>query len=185
MLDVHILTLPDTRRDWQRQCIQSVQAAAQRAGYPVHVHVVPGVPGHLGQARAVGYEAGSAPWKCYVDDDDYVLPEAFEVLGRHLASGVAAIFPREYVEQNGRRHAHTVGRHHLWPVRADLAAAFPHADYPSMPDEALRQHAAADPRGVVDLHDVLYVHRIWAGQRCRALRKRHRDEVAKVMRGAA
>lgn len=181
-LDVHILTLPDTPADWQRQCIDSVRDAAGRAGYPVHVHIVPGIQGHLGAARAAGYSAGSAPWKCYADDDDLVLPEAFEVLGPCLDIDVAAIFPREYVEQNGRRHGFTIGRHHLWPVRADLAASFDHAAWPSMPDEMLRQAAAADPRGVLDIPDVLYVHRVYYSQRCRALRKANRAEVVESMR---
>lgn len=183
-LDVHVLVLPDTRKAWQRACIRSVEDAVSRAAYPVHVHIVPGIPGHLGRARAAGYGVGDAPWKCYVDDDDYILPEAFEVLGQHLDKDVAAIFPREYVEQNGRRHAYTVQRHHLWPVRTEIVQAFDHAAWPSMPDEMLRRTAASDPRGVLDLEEVLYVHRMWAGQRCRALRKANRAEVARVMGGA-
>ena len=177
MLDVHVLTLPDTRRDWQEQCIASVREAAGRSPVPVHVHVVPGVPGHLGAARAAGYAAGSAPWKAYADDDDYVLPDAFEALAPYLTSDVAAVFPRERIEQNGRFHKHTQGRHHLWPVRADLAASFPHEDWPSMPDEMLRRAAAADPRGVLDVDDVVYVHRVYVEQRCRALRRENRAEV--------
>lgn len=184
MLDVHVLTLPSTRPDWQRQCLESVHAAAALAGDAVKVHVIPGVPGNLGKARADGYAAGTAPWKCYADDDDVVLPHAFTTLLRYLDRDVAAIFPREYVEQNGRRHAKTLQRHHLWPVRADLAAQFDHAAWPSMPDEMLRRAAAADPRGVLDLEEVVYVHRIYSGQRCRSLRREHRDEVLRVMREA-
>lgn len=180
-LSVHILTLPDTRRDWLGQCIESVAVAAARSPVPVEVHVLPGVRGHLGLARAAGYAAGSAPWRCYVDDDDYVLPEAFEMLAPHLQEDVAAIFPRERIEQNGRLHPHTQGRHHLWPVRAELADAFPHSDWPSMPDEMLRQAAAADPRGVLDIDAVVYVHRVYATQRCRALRKENRHEVLRTM----
>lgn len=176
MLDVHILTLPDTRRDWQEQCIASVNLAASLAGYPVHVHVVPGIEGHLGQSRAAGYAAGTAPWKCYADDDDYVLPRAFEVLGRYLGRDVAAIFPREHVEQNGRLHVPTVGRHHLWPVRADLAASFPHESFVTFGDVALRNAAAKDPRGVLDIDDVVYVHRVYMGQSGRAMRRAHRNE---------
>lgn len=184
-LDVHILTLPDTRRDWQRQCIASVELAASLSSLAVNIHVVPGVPGHLGRARAAGYAAGSAPWKCYVDDDDYVLPSAFNVLAPHLAAEWAAIFPRELIEQNGRFHKHTQGRHHLWPVRAEIAQAFDHEAWPSMPDEMLRRAAAEDPRGVVDLPGVIYVHRVYAAQRCRALRQANRDEVMLTTRPSA
>ena len=185
MLDVHILTLPDTRADWQQQCIASVELAASLSDVPVHVHVVPGVRGHLGRARAAGYAAGSAPWKCYADDDDYVLPEAFERLAPYLSHDVAAVFPRERIEQNGRFHSFTHGRHHLWPVRAELALAFDHEAWPSMPDEMLRRAAAADPRGVLDVDDVVYVHRVYVEQRCRALRRANRDEVIRTMEAAA
>lgn len=185
MLDVHILTLPDTRRNWQEQCIASVELAASLTDIPVHIHVIPGIQGHLGRARAAGYAAGTAPWKCYADDDDYVLPGAFKALAAHLTSDVAAVFPREAVEQNGRFHKHTQGRHHLWPVRADLALSFDHETWPSMPDEMLRQAAAADPRGVIDLPDVVYVHRVYAAQRCRALRQANRAEVLQTMRAFA
>lgn len=175
MLDVHILTLPDTRPEWQAEAIESTRKAAACAGFPVHVHIVPGIPGHLGRARAAGYAAGAAPWKAYVDDDDFVLPDAFQKLAPYLERDVAAVFPRERIEQNGRFHKHTQGRHHLWPVRADLAHAFDHEPWPSMPDEMLRRAAAADPRGVLDIDDVVYVHRVYFGQRCRALRKANRD----------
>lgn len=180
-LDVHILTLPSTPAEWRDQCVASVLDAASRADYPVHVHVVPGIDGHLGLARARGYAAGSAPWKCYADDDDYVLPDAFERLAPYLAQDVAAVFPRERIEQNGRFHKHTQGRHHLWPVRADLALAFDHAAWPSMPDEMLRRAAAADPRGVIDIDDVVYVHRVYVEQRCRQLRRDNRDEVLRTV----
>lgn len=181
MLDVHILTLPNSRQGWLRQCVASAKAAAAKADYPVHIHVVAGIDGHLGKARAKGYSYGSAPWKCYIDDDDYVLPEAFVVLGDHLDKDLAAVFPREYVEQNGKRHGGTTGRHHLWPVRSDLALSFEHDKWPSMPDEMLRRHAASDPRGVLDIDDVLYVHRVYTAQRCRALRKQNRAEVLRTM----
>lgn len=181
MIDLHILTLSDSRADWRDRCVASVLDAAARAGYPVHVHVVPGIDGHLGLARARGYAVGSAPWKCYVDDDDYVLPGAFKALAPHLSSDVAAIFPRERIEQNGRFHKHTQGRHHLWPVRAELALGFDHEAWPSMPDEMLRRTAAADPRGVLDVDDVVYVHRVYVEQRCRPLRRANRPEVLRAM----
>ncbi len=184
MLDVHILTMPDTRRDWQDQCIASVELAASLADYPVHVHVMPGVPGHIGRARANGYAAGSAPWKTYVDEDDYVRPNAFKVLGAHFDSDAVAICPRESVEQNGRLHGFTVGRHHLIAYRADFITAFPHADWVCMGDVMATVQANKAPGGVLDIEDALYVHRVYYASRARNLRRANRHEAGMVREAA-
>lgn len=181
MLDVHILTLPNTRRDWQEQCIASANQAAARASYPVHIHVVQGIPGNLGASRKKGYAAGNSPWKCYIDDDDYVLPEAFELLGPHLEKGAAVIFPKERLLQNGRFHSVMYQGHHLWPIRSDLAASFDHEMWKAMPDEMLSRVGRDDPRGALWVDDVVYVHRIYLEQRCRQLRKDNEAEVTSIL----
>jgi glycosyltransferase involved in cell wall biosynthesis len=180
MIDVHILRSRDTKPEWYKQCLSSVREAADNAGYPVNIHEVPGVPGHIGKARARGYSKGEAKWKTFVDDDDYVLPNAFQALEPHLNTGVAAIFPREYVEQNGKRHKAIQRRHHLQVYRADLINSFPHEDWVCLGDVVVAQLAQRDPRGFLDIDDVVYVHRIYYNSKARKLRREYTDEMHRL-----
>lgn len=180
MLDVHILQSPDTRKDWSEQCMSSVRLAADNAGYDVNIHVLPGVPGHIGRARAKGYALGNSRWKTFVDDDDYVLPNAFSVLAPHLDKDVAAIFPREYIEQNGKRHKAIQRRHHLQVYSADLVKEFDHADWVCLGDVAVAKLAQLDPRGFLDIDDVVYVHRIYYDSKARVLRRKYLEETTRL-----
>lgn len=71
MIDVHLITLPDTRRDWLDQCLCSV------ADEPITLHRVEGVIGNIGAGRAEGFSRGAQPYVSFVDPDDWVLPGAF------------------------------------------------------------------------------------------------------------
>lgn len=180
-LDVHVLVLPDTRQDWQSQALASVRAAAQLADYPVHVHVVPGSREHFGLARGAGYAAGSAPWKTYIDEDDIVLPDAFQVIGRHLEGPEAAILPREYVQQNGVILAKTMRRHHLPVYRTDAIAGFDFGAWRAMTDVAALFQVMTDPRGHKDLMDHIYIHRVYASSNGRRLRTSHAGERGRIL----
>lgn len=170
MLDVHILVSNDTRRDWVAQSLASVRDAISRADYPIELHVLQGVPGHIGKGRAKGYSLGSAPWKTYVDDDDYVLPNAFVDLKKYLDSDVAAVFTSELVEQNGKFHKHPNPEHHLQVYREDLVRGYDH-HLPSMSDVWCRELAKKDPRGFLSVEDVTYVHRVYYNSKARVLRR--------------
>jgi hypothetical protein len=74
MIDCHILTLPDTRKDWLDDCIQSLSHAHLR------LHLMPGASGHIGQGRALGLRAGHAPFVTFADPDDIYPVDAFEAL---------------------------------------------------------------------------------------------------------
>ncbi len=174
MLDVHILVSHDTRREWVAQCLDSVHEAADRAGYPVSICMVPGVPGHIGKARAVGYSLGLHPYVTFVDDDDYVLPEAFAQMADALRTGAAAICTPELTLQNGQlRPGHT--RHHLIAYRRDVL--IDHAQWSCCGDVA--QLAAIAPADVIDLPSPQYVHRLYGTSKARALR---RDNPAELER---
>lgn len=70
-VDVHLLVLPSTDRKLLQMCIDSL------AGEPITLHVVDGVPGHLGEARVKGFQQGTSPYVSYIDPDDLVLSGAF------------------------------------------------------------------------------------------------------------
>lgn len=128
MLDVHVLVLEDTPQAWVRQRRDSLDRAVAEAGFPVNVFEVPGVLGHLGQARLAGYAMGGAPYVTYVDDDDWVEPDIFSVLAEHLDGDNDAVFTAEFIHDvTGRTQVSTVP-HHLCVYRRPVIAGVPFAE---------------------------------------------------------
>lgn len=175
MLDVHILVSEDTRKAWVRNSILSVREAIKKAEYEVNLFVLPGVLGHIGKGRANGYAQGTAKWKTYVDDDDYVLPTAFVDLQKYLDQDVAAIFTSEYVEQNGKRHPKPQKEHHLQVYRDDLVHGYDH-HLAAMSDVWCLELAKKDPRGFLSVDDVTYVHRVYYDSKARVMRRNNPQE---------
>lgn len=158
MLDVHILVSADTPKEWVAQCLASVLVAQDRAGYPVHVHVVPGVPGHIGRARAVGFAQGNQPYATYVDDDDWVEPQAFACLHASMLANALAIYTREIIWKNGKG-APFDGRQALRVFRRDVMDGFDHEAWPILGDSALQNQADTFGPGV-ELVDRVYHYRL-------------------------
>lgn len=171
MLDCHIIVRNDTPPDWLRQCVGSVMDAARYAGYPVHVHLVPSIEGHIGKARSVGYAQGSQPYVTYVDDDDYVSGYAFAALTWALSQAPDAIFPAESQLQNGHLNDGPQ-RHHLCVYRREHL--IDHAQWIVCGD--LAQMNAVDGKHCIDVTDRLYVHRLYQSGG-RKLRREHHDEL--------
>ncbi len=176
-LDVHVLTMPDTRSEWVAQRRESIFAAVEQSGYPVVVREVDGEVGHIGRGRKRGYALGELPYVTYVDADDYLLPGAFAALRAGLDAGADAVCPGETVLQGGyllRRPK----RHHLIAYRREIANQFPHADWQVCGDLALTGLLKA-MAGVVDVSDYSYVHRLYESPG-RLLRRQHQDELKRA-----
>lgn len=71
-VDVAIMRVPGEREDWFQYCLESLERE------PVNVHIVEGVPGHIGAGRIKCLQAGSEPYVAYVDPDDLVCRGAFQ-----------------------------------------------------------------------------------------------------------
>lgn len=171
MLDVHVLVMDYTPPDWVAQCRESIETAIARAGFPVFAHFLPGIPGHIGRARAAGYGMGTQSFVTYVDDDDYLLPDGLAVLKGALEQGAPAVYGRELHLQNGHLRPFG-GRHNLMVTRRDQL--IDHAQWAGCPDIAQRQ---------VDGIDVLepgYVYRLQPGSKGRALSRQDADEYARA-----
>lgn len=157
MLDILITVSKSTPRNFVTECRRSVHVAADLAQYPVNVIEAPGVPGHIGQAMLAGLAKSTAEYVAWVDDDDFVLPNAFTCLERHFAAKPAAICAREIqLLANGRLLPRST-RHHLTAFRQDIARAVDLNAFPALPNVALSQAALAN---VVDEFSWVYVHRI-------------------------
>lgn len=175
MLDVHVLLSPDTRADWQRQCLTSLTLAIGRAGYPVTLHKIDAVAGHIGQGRAKGYACGDHPWVACVDDDDVVFPDALANLAQGFRDGVAAV---STLEVEMRNNAFRIGtkRHHLSAFRRERI--IDHMPWKCCGDVAQVQ-AIADH----EWHDVAtpgYLWRVYEGSAARDMRLSNPDELRRA-----
>lgn len=171
MLDVHVLVMATTPKSWVDQCISSVMHESLQAPFPVEVHIMDGIPGHIGEARNKGYAMGSHPYVSYVDDDDYILPNAFVQMRDALLSESSVIFTPELTLQNGwLRSGET--RHHL--VAYPRSSIIDHSPYKVCGDMAQMLHASRECHPT-DLPNHGYVHRLYESGG-RQLRRQHLDE---------
>lgn len=76
-IDVHLLAFNESA-EWREACIASIQGA------PIQLHIMPGIPGRIGEARAAGYAQGALPLVSYVDPDDRYEASAFSALADAL-----------------------------------------------------------------------------------------------------
>lgn len=120
MIDVLTIVSPNTPKGWLQQCRQSVASAISSAGFKAQHVETPFVSGSVGKAMYQGLKMSSANYIAWVDDDDWVLPNALSCMARHLASSPTAICAREIrLYQNG--HAMPCDyRHHLTLWRRDI-----------------------------------------------------------------
>jgi hypothetical protein len=150
--------------------------ASNRAGFTVDVHVLEGIKGHIGQGRAKGYALGNHPYVTCVDDDDYLLPDAFKQMHGYLAQGVSVLCTPELVEFHGRSPLQAgLTRHHLIAYRRDQI--IDHSQWPCCGDVA---QLSSVRENAIDLVDAAYVHRIYSDSSARILRRDHPGELEKA-----
>lgn len=166
-LDVLVMISDTTPRSFVNECQRSIKAAIELCPYPVKVIETPGVPGHIGQARLKSLAQSSAEYVAWVDDDDFVLPQAFAVLADALATRPPAIYARELsLLANGHLVPHT-HRHHLSLYARDAIDQVPFEQLPAFDKAALLQVGG---EAAVDVLQWVYVYRQWlsAGLKLRA-----------------
>lgn len=73
-VDTHVLIYHSRERPhWLEQCLASLE------NEPTNVLLVDDPSNNVGYLRAIAHREGSAPFLSFVDDDDWVLPGAFQV----------------------------------------------------------------------------------------------------------
>lgn len=177
-LDVHVLTLPGLPDEWIEQRRESLAAAVAQAGYPVAVHEIEGIDGHLGRSRAIGYAAGTYPYVTHVDHDDYVAPDAFAVLREQMEAGVDCITTGEtWVFDDGRPdYDRPQIDHHLAVFRRGAIAGIDFASFRLFPDQFLLSHFRP-----VHIRGTVYKHRIWDGSASRGARGKYAADAAEEL----
>ncbi|HBP1726835.1 hypothetical protein [Pseudomonas aeruginosa] len=97
-IDVHLLALNEPA-EWREACIANLEGA------PIQLHVVPGIAGRIGEARAAGFAAGSLPLVSFVDPDDLYEASAFTQLADALNAcprAVMAYTDEALMDETGR-----------------------------------------------------------------------------------
>lgn len=179
MLDVHVLTLPGLPEEWIKQRRDSIDAAVSAAGFPVYVHEVDGIDGHLGKSRRKGYAEGAQPYVTHVDHDDWVREDAFAILLPHMEAGARAITTGEVQVMSGgsevpahdaRHHLAVFERSWLWRQQFDRMKHFP--------DQYLLKVAGDSEH----ISEGVYFHRISEGSASRRARAADKDGALDEMR---
>jgi hypothetical protein len=173
LIDLHIIASKDTPRPWLNQALDTAALAVKSAAFPIALHVIDGVPGHIGMARARGYSLGLFPYATFLDDDDWLEAGAFDGVADALASMPPAILCRENLWQNGLCKPGGAG-HHLTIVRRDQLVN--HAEWPCCGDVVQNMKAMRDPQSV-RLDGYRYNHRLYLSSKARAMRQASPDEL--------
>lgn len=168
-LDVHVLVSKDTKTEWVDQCLDSINVAINHCDFQINLYVIEGIPGHIGKGREIGYLKGNSKYVTCVDDDDFILPNAFKEIKPYIEKEIPAIFVRQYHLQNGKM---IIGkqRHHLCVYRRDVLIN--HSKYPFMEDVAQISHIIKNYE-YYDLNIPLYVHRLYRNSKARTLRNEY------------
>lgn len=95
-LDIHVLTLPSTKKEWLDQALESIELAKAKSSLDVNVYVVEGVKDHIGLARKKGYSLGNAEYVTHVDHDDWIHEDALAEVEKVLADKPEGVTTGEY-----------------------------------------------------------------------------------------
>lgn len=123
--DVHILTSSKwSTTQYESECFASI------AHEPVHVHALDAIDGKMGEARALGFSTGTAPYVSYLDSDDRVVPGTYQQCIDYLDEhpDIDIVFTlEERIDGEGQiigesvmeRKVHSIGRKcNPWTVRS-------------------------------------------------------------------
>lgn len=179
-LDVHVLTLPGLPSNWIEERQVSIARAIASAGYSIQLYEVPGIKGHLGKSRALGYNQGSSLYVTHVDHDDMVREDAFHLLHEHLLEQREAITTGELLLfEDGRVQEAKDSKHHLAVYRRDRLNQINYASFVHYPDQYILQHFHP-----FHIPECAYLHRIWKNSLSREQRRSNpekaKEELDKV-----
>lgn len=80
-IEVHVLSHSHhDRRGWLRRCLASLYAQT----LPIEIKLIEAATSHCGNLRADAMEGSTADYLSWVDDDDYLPRNAYEVAMRHM-----------------------------------------------------------------------------------------------------
>lgn len=155
MLDIITLVSENTNNSWVNQAVSSVNEAIKYSEVDCNYIISPGVPGNIRKARLQALKKSKADYIAWVDDDDYLLPNALTNTTKYLNEDYTAIFAREMRLFNNGLFKPNYRRHHFSIYRRDVV------------EKALNNNLfwtefvryAEQP--VMDLYEWVYIYRIY------------------------
>lgn len=103
MIDVHIIKTKDwntQKSEWFGKCLDSLESQN------INLYIVDGEIGHIGKGRVKGFSQGNAEYVTYVDPDDYVEKDSFDVILEGLQDKPDVLYTAErIVNTDGVYHA--------------------------------------------------------------------------------
>lgn len=170
-VDAHVLISKSTPKEWVDRCLESIHMAARFASFKVNVFTLSGVEGHIGQGRAQGYALGCSPYVTYIDDDDYLVEEAFHDVAPALVESPDAVFPGEYII-HGSKITKCLRRHHLPFYRREHL--IDHSLWRVSGDP--RQIYALGDKNIIEVKIPLYCYRIYHHSPASRVTQEHPEE---------
>jgi hypothetical protein len=99
MIDAHVLHLEDENKQWWDECEKSL------VGHPITVYNCDGIIGNVQEARRLAYLKGNSPYVSFVDPDDIVIPDSFQLCLDELESnkGICGVYTRsQAIDEKGQ-----------------------------------------------------------------------------------
>lgn len=96
LIDIHILHSPNENPEWAQQCVDSLN------DQPVNIFELDGIPGDIRQARYNGFQQGNAPYVSFVDPDDFVYPDTYNICLQELTAdpNICGVYTTSNVEKS-------------------------------------------------------------------------------------
>lgn len=172
-VDIVVIVSPDTKKQWVNQSISSAKTAINMAdAYKLNLVIAEGIPGSSSKAIKSAVQKSKADYICFIDDDDYALPNAFTSTLCRIKEEPAAIFPREihYSVCNGL-FSYNEQRHGMGIYRRDVLES---QKIDTEPTVYLASYATEEYGNIIDIMQWVYIHRIY-DSKCRKIRANFRE----------
>lgn len=174
MLDIHVILFNKDLMA-RRRCISSIKLAMSQVDFPICLHEVEGVVGHIGAGRAMGYSLGVFPYVTCVDDDDFILPHALLNLKPGMLANTNAVSTLEAVLENNY-FLPGAQRHHLIAYKREVI--IDHSAWAALGDPA--QIKSINQADWFDVSSIGYLWHKYSSSSGRALRHSHPKEFEKL-----
>jgi hypothetical protein len=145
MLDVHVIVSDKTPLVISSRCLESVLEAVDATDFSVAIHLVAAIDGHIGRGRQIGFSRGLYPYVTYVDDDDRVDLDHFQIMGTPMRESVDAFFTRETVHFPCGESYVPRRRHCRGAFKRTWTRAFDWAAWPVVPELAFQKSLESFP----------------------------------------
>jgi hypothetical protein len=118
-IDVHVLRLPTENESWFEECYELLKKE------PINIHILPGIPGNILQARINGYRKGTSKYVSFVDPDDKIEPGIFEkILSEIKETSVGLYTQSSIIDMHGKTIVEQMAKYMPWEFEKMFSSFF-------------------------------------------------------------